>query len=161
MGKLSVDKVCVLAARAHIPVHLVLSQDKYDNKSYQYIINFKQMSGETLVLKLIMAGAIPPEYSGCEPNSVKADLSQLPLLHNSHTYTPRHVLPLQDDPAHEGDGVTLRTRYDLKDYPTGVEVTASLDDKVADKTVLPQVDENWKAGHSLLSFVSVIHASSF
>ena len=79
MGKLSVDEVRVLAARAQIPVHLVLCQDKYDSESYQYILNFEQDSVETLVLTLVFAGAIPSDYADVEPSLLKADWSQLPL----------------------------------------------------------------------------------
>ena len=143
MGKLSVDEVQVLAARAQIPVHLVLCQDKYDSKSYQYILNFEQVSVETLVLTLVFAGAIHSDYADVKPSLLKAELSPLPLLYNSHTYTPKHNLPSRYKKDNDGNETSKRETFDYENYPRGVQVTAKLEDETSDKTVLPQKDLNW------------------
>ena len=143
MGKLSVDQVRVLASRAQIPVHLVLCQDRYDSESYQYIMNFEQVSVETLVNTLVINGAIPTELTDADPSLIRPDLSVLPLLYNTTTYTPKNI---QLSRFQTVDGVLTdrRERYEYDNYPNGSPVTKSLDEEISDKSILPQKDKDWK-----------------
>ena len=143
MGKLSVDQVRVLASRAQIPVHLVLCQDRYDNESYQYIMNFEQVSVETLVNTLVINGAIPTELTDTDPSLIRPDLSVLPLLYNTTTYTPKNI-QLSRFQTVDGELTDRRERYELDNYPNDSQVTKSLDEEISDKSILPQKDKDWK-----------------
>ena len=143
MGKLSVDQVRVLASRAQIPVHLVLCQDRYDSESYQYIMNFEQVSVETLVNTLVINGAIPTELTDTDPSLIRPDLSVLPLLYNTTTYTPKNI-QLSRFQTVDWELTDRRERYELDNYPNDSQVTKSLDEEISDKSILPQKDKDWK-----------------
>ena len=151
MGKLSVDQVRVLASRAQIPVHLVLCQDRYDNESFQYIMNFEQVSVETLVNTLVMNGAIPTNLTDADPSLIRPDLSVLPLLYDKTTYTPKN-LRLTRYKTVNGVVTNERELYELDNYPNGFPITKSLDEETSDKANLPQKDSNWPTWKPVLVY---------
>ena len=149
MGKLSVDQVRVLASRAQIPVHLVLCQDKFDPESFQYIMNFEEVSPETLVKTLVINGAVPSELTDADPSLIRPDLTVLPLLYDETTYTPKNIRLTRDRTV---EGVLTRERYHWDNYPNSSPVTKSVNEETSNKKNLPQPDENWQTWKPVLLY---------
>ena len=158
MGKLSVDQVRVLASRAQIPVHLVLCQDKFDPESFQYIMNFEEVSPETLVKTLVINGAVPSEFTDADPSLIRPDLTVLPLLYDETTYTPKNIRLTRDRTV---EGVLTRERYHWDNYPNSSPVTKSVNEETSNKKKFASAGRklaNLEASPVILPLISVIYA---
>ena len=76
---------------------------------------------------MVINGVVLSELTDADPSLIRPDLTVLPLLYNTTTYTPKNI-SLTRYKKVNGVVTNERERYELDNYPNGSPITKSLDD---------------------------------